>query len=524
MAKKRELKFEERVAIINLRKTGLSFQKIAIQMGCNKSTACRIVKKYKLENSAEKGKRCGRPQKFFPRGERFVCRAAKRLRFENLKNISRSLESSFQDKTPSKTLVRRILRKYNIKSCIRTRKTYITPQNRARRAKAVSHWTQDEWREVVFSDESRFGLSNDYKTLRVWRTPSEAQNSELCQTTVRNTVSVMFWGCIGPSRVGNLVVCNKVNAEKYCSMLQDNLFKSGEKIYGMEEKPFIFQQDNATPHTAKHTKVYLKLRKVPLLPWPAQSPDINIIENIWLYMKRRINNNSATLPKTKDQLIARVQEEWSHEQTALLVKIVLDYKTLKTNLCQDWESIKNRYEEITTRFRASYPRKESGVSPEEFPKYEDTSVITKDRVSTKVKRIKTSFRKAVDSGRRSGGGRVVTHLYDECHKIWAGSPAVDCIENGIATMTELSQGNSACEETLTLTGSDQTQSQSSSSANSGPENEDEEEQVMQTPQIKDMGSCRKDLLNKLKEKKDSRLTKRILVEAQLLEATKEEAN
>eukprot|EP00794_Sanderia_malayensis_P016541 gene16541-18216_t len=140
-------------------------------------------------------------------------------------------------------------------------------------------------------------------------------------STVRNAVSVMFWGCIGPSRVGNLVVCNKVNAEKYCSMLQDNLFQSSGKIYGMEEKAFIFQQDNATPHTAKHTKVYLKLRKVPLLPWPAQSPDINIIENIWLYMKRRINNNSATFPKTKDQLIARVQEEWSRIPESFLDKL-----------------------------------------------------------------------------------------------------------------------------------------------------------------------------------------------------------
>ena len=81
----------------------------------------------------------------------------------------------------------------------------------------------------------------------------------------------------------------------------------------------------------------------------------------------------------------------------MLVKIVIDYKALKANLGLNWETIKNRYEEITTRFRSSYPTKESGASIEEFPKSDDTSIITKERVCTKIKRIKTSFRKDVDS-------------------------------------------------------------------------------------------------------------------------------
>ena len=56
------------------------------------------------------------------------------------------------------------------------------------------------------------------------------------------------------------------------------------------------------------------------------------------------------------------------------------------------------------------PRKNVEIF-EEFLKCEDTSKITRTRVAPKIKRIKTSYRKAVDSGKRSGGGRIVGHLF-----------------------------------------------------------------------------------------------------------------
>ena len=49
----------------------------------------------------------------------------------------------------------------------------------------------------------------------------------------------------------------------------------------------------------------------------------------------------------------------------------------------------------------------------------------------KLKRIRTGYKKALDSGRRSGGGRIVTTFFDECSEIWGGSPAVECVKNGI---------------------------------------------------------------------------------------------
>ncbi len=79
----------------------------------------------------------------------------------------------------------------------------------------------------------------------------------------------------------------------------DQLFKGTD---------FIFQQDLAPAHTAKSTKSWLNDHGVGVLDWPANSPDLNPIENIQSIVKKKMRNKR---PKNADELKATVKEIWA---------------------------------------------------------------------------------------------------------------------------------------------------------------------------------------------------------------------
>ncbi len=77
-------------------------------------------------------------------------------------------------------------------------------------------------------------------------------------------------------------------------------------LYG--DADFIFQQDLAPAHTAKGTKSWFNDHGVTVLDWPANSPDLNPIDNIWGIVKRKTRD---TRPNNADELKATVKETWA---------------------------------------------------------------------------------------------------------------------------------------------------------------------------------------------------------------------
>jgi transposase len=80
------------------------------------------------------------------------------------------------------------------------------------------------------------------------------------------------------------------------------------KKEGKAEGPLL-AMDNAAPHSSKHTKYILDLHSVVRQLWPAQSPDMNPIEQIWKYIRNKIRHREV-YPQNKEEMFKAWEEEW----------------------------------------------------------------------------------------------------------------------------------------------------------------------------------------------------------------------
>ena len=125
---------------------------------------------------------------------------------------------------------------------------------------------------------------------------------------------------------------------------------------------------------------------------------------------------------------------WTDGEVELLLEAVKDYASECHYKGIDWESVKAKYEKITNIFIERYPKSKDGKpTNDDYPKSKSLDKFTKERVSAKLKAIRQKYKKAVDSGKRSGGGRIVMTFYDLCNEIWAGAPSTTSVEGKFST-------------------------------------------------------------------------------------------
>ncbi|GFX16599.1 transposable element Tcb2 transposase [Trichonephila clavipes] len=67
----------------------------------------------------------------------------------------------------------------------------------------------------------------------------------------------------------------------------------------------IFQQDNARPHTARVAQDFI--RHFQTFPWPARSPDLSPVEQVWDQLKRQMPSCHSV-----HDLELAVQDLWAH--------------------------------------------------------------------------------------------------------------------------------------------------------------------------------------------------------------------
>ena len=105
----------------------------------------------------------------------------------------------------SQQTVWRILRAQGFKKTKPTRKPGLTKKMRKERlAWCLEHrdWTLEDWKNVIWSDETSIVLLHRRGGYRVWRTKEEALSRSCIRERWKGASEFMFWGCFSYDRKG----------------------------------------------------------------------------------------------------------------------------------------------------------------------------------------------------------------------------------------------------------------------------------------------------------------------------------
>lgn len=301
----RKVSSEVEQTVVILTKNGVSTREIAKQLKLAVSTVVAVRNRRKVIPVSNVG---GRPRLLTNADARQMVR---RLAIDDIKTPKEAAIAI--NKEVSEWTARRAFRRIGFVSAVKQKKPALSNKNIKARLKFCQthkNWTVEDWKRVIWSDETKINRFQSDGKQYYWHRPHETiQKHQVKETVKHGGGSLMVWGCFTWWHIGPLVkICGIMRKENYLDILQTNLTDFVDKSAYPEEE-VVFQQDNDPKHTAKIVTRWLHSQRYHLIQWPAQSPDLNPIENLWAIVKKRLGNY-RTAPSNMDELWSRVQTEW----------------------------------------------------------------------------------------------------------------------------------------------------------------------------------------------------------------------
>uniref|UniRef100_A0A8L0DSZ3 Tc1-like transposase DDE domain-containing protein n=1 Tax=Oncorhynchus mykiss TaxID=8022 RepID=A0A8L0DSZ3_ONCMY len=273
-----------------------------------------MVRKYKHHGTTQPSGRSGRRRFLSPREERTLVRKVQ----INLRTTAKDLVKMLEETRTKVSIctVNRVLYQHNLKGHSARKKPLLQNHH-----KNPDYGDKDctFWRNVLWSDKTKIELFGQNDHRYVWRKKGEACNLKNTIPIVKHGGGrIMLWGCFAAGRTGALHKIDGImRKDSHVDILKQHLKTSVRKLK-LGHK-WVFQMDNDPKHTSKVVVKWLKDKKVKLLEWPSQSPDLNPIDNLWTELKKCAR---ARRPTNLTQLHQLCQEEWAKIHPTYCGKLV----------------------------------------------------------------------------------------------------------------------------------------------------------------------------------------------------------
>lgn len=287
-----------------------SIRAIEEKLSVPKSTIHRYAKSINLSTNNN----AGRPKSLSQGDTTFIVTQMASGKCKSAVDLCKTL-SNEKGITVSPKTVSRELHKAGMKARTKKKKPAISSKNQKERlafAKSHQHWTVEDWKRVIFSDETKINrFGSDGRVWSWYKDGAPLQRKDVKETTKNGGGHLMLWGCITSSGTGYLADIEGImDSDMYLEILSKELVKTID-WYQMDAESLIFQHDNDPKHTAQKVKKYLSEQDYRTMVWPSQSPDLKPIENCWSRLKKQIYKYPT--PATgMIELWERIETEWEN--------------------------------------------------------------------------------------------------------------------------------------------------------------------------------------------------------------------
>ena len=309
------------VALYNNSKTKMSMNEVAMQLNVSKTCVFNAIKKHKETGEFTDKERTGRPKRLGERDQRHLKRLVKGENRLSMSKITRDLNESLPKPITSRTVFN-YLKKLGYEYKVKLKKQWLSVKHREQRVawcRKYAGFTRDDWRNIIFSDESTFYVLERKNQVKVWRTDEERLHQDCIQqvNTGRGGKLGIWGGISGQGTTEARVFDENMDGQLYCDVLNNELKRSMAKL--QDKHKIIYQQDLAPWHTSNLVKNKMEKLKLKVLDWPAKSPDLNPVELVWSILDKRL---MATPIYNKTTLRKRLEEEWKSLDVELCKSLI----------------------------------------------------------------------------------------------------------------------------------------------------------------------------------------------------------
>jgi transposase len=180
-------------------------REIAKIVGVSNSTVARYLQINQISRTKNKG---GRPPKLSEGQRRFLVRRILSNGSSTATEVHRGIRHVDGVDVSYETVLR-ALHGSGLRTAKKIKKPLLSPKHRAERmafVKRYESWTQDDWKQVIFSDESKINRLGSDGLKWCWkRARQPLEDRHVIPTVKFGGGSVMVWGCISSQGVGEII-------------------------------------------------------------------------------------------------------------------------------------------------------------------------------------------------------------------------------------------------------------------------------------------------------------------------------